>query len=158
MFEPDIKTDGRNSARVLAASLLSSAASRGLRAAQAQSRIRIPHPPSTHERMHLTPPQPSIPHHPIKQFMLSHHPVPHLPHKGFWPQYLYHRAEGKDVDKKFCFICQVIVNGAEPAFAVLVIFRVLFHSWQSGACTAPGSFAPPLIFKKDWFRGLSVPA
>ena len=104
MFEPDIKTVGRDWARVLAASLLSSAASRGLRAAKPKAVSESPIPlPLTNGC--TSPPATFNPHHPIKQFMLSHHPVPHLPHKGFWPQYLYHRAEGKDVDKKFCFIC-----------------------------------------------------
>ena len=151
MFEPDIKTVGRDWARVLAASLLSSAASRGLRAAKPKAVSESPLPlPLTNGC--TSPPATFNPHHPIKQFMLSHHPVPHLPHKGFWPQYLYHRAEGKDVDKKFCFICQVLVNGAEPAFAVLVIFRVLFivgkveHAPLQGVALAAD-------FKKDWFRG-----
>ena len=100
-----------------------------------------PIPPSTHERMHLTPRNlQSPPPHKAIHAVSPPCPAP-AAQRIFGPQYLYHRAEGKDVDKKFCFICQVIVNGAEPAFAVLVIFRVRFHSWQSGACTAPGSCA-----------------
>ena len=53
MFEPDIKTDGRNSARVLAASLLSSAGCHTLRPARSAARVHLPHPHSAHERMHL---------------------------------------------------------------------------------------------------------
>ena len=62
----------------------------------------------------------------VKQLMLPFDPFADLPYKGRRAKYADHRAKGQNIYEKFCLICQIIVDGTDPAFIFRVIFRVLF--------------------------------
>ena len=62
----------------------------------------------------------------VKQLMLPFYPFADLPYKGRRAKYPDHRAKGQNIYEKFCLICQIIVDGTDPAFHFRVIFRMLF--------------------------------
>lgn len=51
----------------------------------------------------------------VKQLMLPFDPFTNLPNKGWRAEYADHRTEGEYIYEKFCLICQIIVDGTDPA-------------------------------------------
>lgn len=89
----------------------------------------------------------------VKQLMLPFYPFADLPYKGRRAKYPDHRAKGQNIYEKFCLICQIIVDGTDPAFHFRVIFRMLFIVGKMQHAPFQG-VAFPADFKNHWFRGL----
>lgn len=89
----------------------------------------------------------------VKQLMLPFDPFADLPYKGRRAKYADHRAKGQNIYEKFCLICQIIVDGTDPAFHFRVIFRMLFIVGKMQHAPFQG-VAFPADFKNHWFRGL----
>ena len=89
----------------------------------------------------------------VKQLMLPFYPFADLPYKGRRAKYADHRAKGQNIYEKFCLICQIIVDGTDPAFHFRVIFRMLFIVGKMQHAPFQG-VAFPADFKNHWFRGL----
>ena len=89
----------------------------------------------------------------VKQLMLPFDPFADLPYKGRRAKYPDHRAKGQNIYEKFCLICQIIVDGTDPAFHFRVIFRMLFIVGKMQHAPFQG-VAFPADFKNHWFRGL----
>ena len=89
----------------------------------------------------------------VKQLMLPFYPFADLPYKGRRAKYSDHRAKGQNIYEKFCLICQIIVDGTDPAFHFRVIFRMLFIVGKMQHAPFQG-VAFPADFKNHWFRGL----
>ena len=85
--------------------------------------------------------------------MLPFYPFADLPYKGRRANYPDHRAKGQNIYEKFCLICQIIVDGTDPAFHFRVIFRMLFIVGKMQHAPFQG-VAFPADFKNHWFRGL----
>ena len=89
----------------------------------------------------------------VKQLMLPFYPFADLPYKGRRAKYPDHRAKGQNIYEKFCLICQIIVDGTDPAFIFRVIFRVLFIVGKMQHAPLQG-VAFSADFENHWFRGL----
>lgn len=89
----------------------------------------------------------------VKQLMLPFDPFADLPYKGRRAKYADHRAKGQNIYEKFCLICQIIVDGTDPAFIFRVIFRVLFIVGKMQHAPLQG-VAFSADFENHWFRGL----
>lgn len=89
----------------------------------------------------------------VKQLMLPFDPFADLPYKGGRAKYPDHRAKGQNIYEKFCLICQIIVDGTDPAFIFRVIFRVLFIVGKMQHAPLQG-VAFSADFENHWFRGL----
>ena len=89
----------------------------------------------------------------VKQLMLPFDPFADLPYKGGRAKYADHRAKGQNIYEKFCLICQIIVDGTDPAFIFRVIFRVLFIVGKMQHAPLQG-VAFSADFENHWFRGL----
>lgn len=89
----------------------------------------------------------------VKQLMLPFDPFADLPYKGRRAKYPDHRAKGQNIYEKFCLICQIIVDGTDPAFHFRVIFRMLFIVGKMQHAPLQG-VAFPADFENHWFRGL----
>lgn len=85
--------------------------------------------------------------------MLPSDPFADLPHKGGRAKYADHGTKGEYIYEKFCFICQIIVDGTDPAFLFPVIFRVLFIVGKMQHTPLQG-VAFPADFQDHWFRSL----
>ena len=89
----------------------------------------------------------------VKQLMQPFDPFADLPYKGRRAKYADHRAKGQNIYEKFCLICQIIVDGTDPAFIFRVIFRVLFIVGKMQHAPLQG-VAFSADFENHWFRGL----
>ena len=89
----------------------------------------------------------------VKQLMLPFDPFADLPYKGRRAKYADHRAKGQNIYEKFCLICQIIVDGTDPAFHFRVIFRMLFIVGKMQHAPLQG-VAFSADFENHWFRGL----